>query len=166
MKEKTGPVQSNLCTDSVFSFQQLFTYLYYSNLIVGLTTAIASLLPLMISNRSFSPKCFFFILASTTFIYNFDRKSPCENDRENVPLRSHWLAQHQNFINTVNILCFSLCCWSFFSEVTFYKSLAVLGLLLICLSYCGIKKFKQIPGIKNFTIALTWSFTVVFLPLI
>ena len=146
------------------SLQQLARAVYYSNCLVGLITACASLFTIGLQQVDFDLKCFTFIFASTVFVYNFDRKSPSAIDLRNNPLRTRWLFEQRTFINSVNIICFLLCCWSFFTTVTLTKAIVILSLFLICLVYCLSRKYKKVPGLKNFTIASVWSCSVTVLP--
>ena len=146
------------------SLQQLARAVYYSNCLVGVVTACASLFIIDLEQVNIDLKCFTFIFASTVFVYNFDRKSPRTVDLRNNPRRTRWLFQQRNFINSVNITCFLLCCWSFFTTVTLVKATFILSLLFICLLYCLSRKYKKIPGLKNVTIAIVWSCSVTLLP--
>jgi 4-hydroxybenzoate polyprenyltransferase len=147
-----------------FSFSGILKNLHFSNIMVATVTSIAAVYCGQLKTSDTPLDYIVFLFCSTLFVYTWDRRKINLQDEINKPERSHWLKKNHTLVNTLTIVSFVFCSFTFFRNLHIYKSCAVLSLLFICLIYGCNECIKKYAGVKNIILASTWAFSVIILP--
>ena len=146
----------------------LFFYLTISSTFIGINAIFLSLFSFLLYDISLNLNLILIAFLVTFSVYNINKLTDVKEDSINLPERADFIGRNRRPITHATMACYLIALLLSFLQNLFAIFIALFP--LCCGVIYSIKildfRLKDITGVKNIIIALSWAGTGAFLPLL
>jgi len=148
-------------------FDNLVSYLTVSSTFIAINAALLSYFSFMVYNINPNPSLLFAAFLMTFTIYNLNKLTDIKEDSINLPERAGFIGRNKKLIAYAIVISYVAALFLSFIQDRLAIFVILFPMLIGVVYSIRISRFrlKDIVGIKNIVIALSWAVAGSFLPL-